>query len=578
MMKIKKYFIFTQYKIMFKPRNGQYIASKSQSIKPDVVSDVLAGDQLRMLLPSYTGFIDPSSTYLKLVVQVNGGRGQLVPEPIAGVHSLFRNVIIRDGSNTTTIENLADYNSMVASIRPFTAQSSIEHKRQLFEGVQELPTKGASLYYGPSADLTGSSASSFVGTDRTRNSVEVYCQLESGLFKGDQIIPTALMQGLRLQIDTEDPARALTQLEWDCSVIGPNGGEELLAIEDVTNEDDIAQDAFERTGQAGLGQQYFSLKTSKDIDVVTQEGNPFCIGDLLYISLAPPTTPGGFPDYEEKLGLIIGFYADAGKLGIVFVPQNNTGTGVANAFQPNTGVLFTKPQERISALSGLIGENDTQNTGTINLSAPTYTISDVEMLCETVQPPQEYVQGMVTKSMTDSGISFDILTSELHRFNQTNAVGITQIQIPTLAKRAKSLVIQPVLTSQYRDFLARSLSGVVDNARDYQFQLGNTLVPSRKVQLQRYSATTPRAEPLHITELQKALININRPVRSLQKVEQHFVIARGLNRYGQVTDLSDETVSLRVEYDSGAELKLFNNFIYKLAKVTIAKGMVMIES
>lgn len=555
---------------MFKPKTGQYIASKSQSIKPDVVSDVLAGDQLRMLLPSYTGFIDPNSTYLKLVVQVTGGRGQLVPEPIAGVHSLFRNVIIRDGSNTTTIENLADYNSMVASIRPFTAQSSIEHKRELFEGVQELPTKGSSLYYGPSADLTGSSAASYVSTDRTRNSVEVYCQLESGLFTGNQIIPTALMQGLRLQIDTEDPARALTQLEWDASDSDGN----LISLENITNSADITAGDFARTGTAGLGDQFFSITTSKDIDIITQEGNPFCIGDLLYISLPPPN----FKDYEDKLGLIVGFYEDSGKLGIVFVPQTDTGDGVANPYSANAGVLYTKPQERVSAQSGLIGLSDLGNVGSVSLAAPTYTISDVEMLCETIQPPPEYVKGMISKSMTDAGISFDILTSELHRFNQTNAVGITQIQIPTLAKRAKSLVIQPVLTSQYRDYLSRSLAGVVDFARDYQFQMGNTLVPTRKVALQRYSAPVPKSEPLHITEVQKALINVHRPVRSLHKVEDHFIIARGLNRYGQVTDLSDETVSLRVEYDSGASLKLFNNFIYKLAKVTISKGVVVVDS
>jgi len=116
---------------MFRPApEGQYIASKSQSIKPDVISDVQAGDQIRMHMPSYLGFIDPRSTYLKMELEMSGGRGVIVPEPnCKGVHSLFRNVVIRDGSNTTTIESLEDYNAKVGATAPLTQQSSIAHKR-----------------------------------------------------------------------------------------------------------------------------------------------------------------------------------------------------------------------------------------------------------------------------------------------------------------------------------------------------------------------------------------------------------------------------------------------------------------
>ena len=550
---------------------GQYIASKSQSIKPDVVSDVLAGDQIRMLLPSYLGFIDPRSTYLRMVCQVSGGRGTIVPEPKAGgVHSLFRNVVIRDGSNTATLETLEDYNAMCGALKPFTEQSSIDHKRGLFEGVQAIPTSKKSLYYGESADLTGSTSAAPIKTVRSTNKVETYIQLESGLFKGGQIMPVGLMDGLRLQIDTEEASRAMRLISWDgCGSSSLNriwsvGGDILLSTGLLAN-------AQARTGVAGLNAQYFPVELDRVVDPVTQEGNPFVINDRLYIIEDDFTK-------EEELGLIIGFFLHStNKLGVLVVPQRDTTVGLTHAHPVTGSNVFAKREDRV-AKQTVIGESDLGNTGTLVLDAPTYTLSDIEMLCETVQPPDAYVSGMMKKAMTEGGVSMDILTTELHRFNQTNAVGITQIQVPTIAHRAKSLVVQPLVSSEYRDFLAQSLSGVPDGARDYQFQFGNHLVPTRKASLLRYSQTPARVEPLHATELQKALINISRPVFSLQNIDGHFSIARAFNRYGQITDLGDETISLRVDYDSGASLKIFNNYVFKLARIVISKGAVMIES
>ena len=123
---------------MFRPDPAaQYVASKSQSVKPDVVSDIQPLDQLRLLIPSFVDFLNPKETYLRAELQMVNARGVIVPDKKGGIHSLFRNVIIRDGGNTATLENLEDYNSQCCMTSPFTAQSSLKHKRELFEGVQD---------------------------------------------------------------------------------------------------------------------------------------------------------------------------------------------------------------------------------------------------------------------------------------------------------------------------------------------------------------------------------------------------------------------------------------------------------
>ena len=43
------------------------------------------------------------------------------------------------------------------------------------------------------------------------------------------------------------------------------------------------------------------------------------------------------------------------------------------------------------------------------------------------------------------------------------------------------------MVADFRDFNKRSLSGVPDNARQYQFVYGTELIPQKNVPLQRYS-------------------------------------------------------------------------------------------
>ena len=546
---------------------SQYIPSKSQSIKPDVISDVGAGSQIRLHLPSFLNFVDPQNTYLKTSVQIVGGRGTIVPEPNAGgVAALFRNVLLRSGDGAT-LESIEDYNVLAATIKPFTSQSTLKHKQALFEGQQSIPTSGNSLYYGAEDAITGSSAAT-TGSVRARNTPEIYAKLQTGLFTGSQIIPMNILGGMRVLIDTEDANRALRLIQLD-GLLRTQGS---VFGDGITIAADKAIGADARTGVVGENTNYFTVKT--DIDVVGERENPFVINDLLYISATNAGTD------EEKLGMIVGFYADAGKIGIAYVPQRNLTVGLTILHPAVSSVIYAKPDDRVAAYSSLLGKVDigAVGTGTVDLASPTYNLSGIEMLVETVTPPDAYQAGMTKKAMSAEGVSMDILTSELHRFNQVSAEGITQIQIPTLAKRAKSILCAPVQQDNFRSWTEPSLSGIADGATSYQFQFGNELVPNRRAALSRYSQVPAKVEPLHITELQKALININQPVFSLQNVEDHFVIARAFSRYGQIASLADETISLRVDYAAGAKSKVFHNYIFKLARITISNGSVMVES
>ena len=563
---------------MFKSTSAsQMIPAKSQILKPDVVSDVLGGDQVRMLIPSYVSFLDPTDSYLKFKIRIVNPRGILVPDPKAAAHSLIRNLIIRDGGNTTSIESIEDYNSMMAMLRPYTQQSSIHHIRELYEGLQEDPSfDTASLYYGaPQTLLAKTDWASAQTTPREVKDVEVMIKLGAGILSSS-VVPIGLLQGLRLQFDTEDPLRALVDIGAKTGEISTGPG--TLFGQGFKLTEDLAVNGLgTRTGQPAAAK--FSLLTA----IPTGDsgaGNPFAVGDKIYLNF---TTDGVYQSATEILaGVVQGFYQDGNKLGIALIGQADKTVAVPSVLCPvaSTAIYF-KAADRDTVFSYKAVDEPNEVAG-LSSKPVSYTLKDIEFVASSVSPPAAYQQGMVKKAMTKEGLSMDFITPELHRFNQVNTSGLVQSQIPTHARRSKAVFVQTIPQSSYRTLAKSGLSGVPDSAKDYQFVKGTELVPSRPVALGRYSqalsAGQVRNEPLHTSELQKALINIGQPVYSLQRIADSFVIARSFNKYGQITDLSGETLSLRVDYSASGSQKLFNQFIFKLARLTMAGGMTMVES
>lgn len=552
---------------MFKSSDASsFVASKSVSVKPEVVSDVKSLDQIRLLIPSFVQFYDPTQSYLRFQLKMEDARGVVIPDAKAGAHALFRNVIIRDGSNSATIHNLEDYNVAVSMTRPFTEQSSIKHKRELFEGVQQdANNSGASLYYGAPQSLAGTSVNSPQTAEREAKTIEVYLQLQAGIM-ADKVVPNMALQGTRIQIDTEDILRCLHQPFLDGSL---EGG---LSLCPRFEADQVAGEIGTRDG-ATTASNIGDFTT----DIVTSdagEGNPFAIGDKIYASADDGTG-------EVLLGVARGFFNNAAKLGISLTLQADTGTQVpAAGLTAATTRIYYKLADREQSLS-TISETNLTNVADKTTPSVSYTISDLEFLAMSVTPPPAYVSGL-TKSVTGgSGIAMDYMDVELHRHNQSNSQGLVQVQVPTITDRAKSIFSVPIADSSYRTLQTSSFSGIPDGARNYQWVIGTELIPSRAAPLARYSqavgtTTEKKSESLHCSELEKAISNIGMPVRSLQKIADSFVIPRALNKMGQVTTLSDDSVALRVEYPAGSVQKTFNTFIYKLSRVMVKGGVVSV--
>ncbi|MGI9554433.1 MAG: hypothetical protein ACR2M6_00560 [Vampirovibrionia bacterium] len=618
--------------------DSAYVPSKSIAIKPDVVSDVIPEEISRTLIPSYIAFADPRETYIKFNLSMNGltgsapSVGMIRPQKEAGGHALFRNVLLRDGTNSATLESLEDYNARVAMKNPFTAQDSISHKRSLFDGVMEDANLGGAtgnLYYGASATIpdadyatAGARALSQVGGRNSAGQVlspQLQFRLDTGLMKGSQVIPVAALQGLRIQLDMENAARACEfaagsagQLKADGTVdnVGLGGGACALnatSIKQATAVGAIAARNDARAAGTDYTQSFFSVQlklgaTGENLN------NPFDIGDKLYVRAAIGRTINAVvvdaanqADTEFELGVICGFYNStdsAGNLGIYYVPQRAAGVsfatfpavpfgGVDRTYTEND-VVFYKAENRALAQSGVLTSTDSGDVavgaGTASFSAPSYHLSDLEYLCLSVQPPESYVNGLLGASTSERGVSMDIVTTATQRFNQSTAAGLTSNMIPCSQRRVKSVFVQPLAIADFRDFNKRSLSGIPDDARNYQFVYGTELIPVKTVPLDRYSqvvdafgtanqqvAEQNKTEAIHLSQLEGALVNAGNMPRSLHKVSKNFAIARAFSKYNQIADLSEQSLSCRIDYKNTAtKLKIFNNYIDHLRRISIS--------
>jgi len=550
---------------MFKANPAQqYIPSKSVAIKPEVVSDVGQNDQIRINVPSFVGFLDPNQSYLKMKIKFNNARGQLVTDPDAGgAHALFRNVLHRDGNNQTNLEFNEDYNANVALLNNYTETPSVVHKKELFSGVQRSlgdTNNEKTLYYAQRANPNGAANAGDPDTTvRTANEPTVQFQLNCGLYKQGNILPVSAMNGMRVIMDTEDILRSCRYTDLDGEF-----SERANASKRVRITAQKAAGADQR--QNGFG----SVETDR-----AQGDNPFEVGDILYIQ----DIANGVA--EEVLGVIEGFSNNGGVLRISYNPQRVDRTaGLTGTFAVASEVYYKVADRQVANnFFQSPADDGADNAKSGNTLAPSYTLSDIEFIAQSVSPPPQYVEGLLRAAASERGVSMDIMTYELHRANQSNNLGLTQIQIPTLVKRAKSLFTQPLPTSDAnaRGLGGRSFSGITDAAKSYEWIYGTTHYPSRLVPLERYSqvvggGTEFRNEALHTSELQKAIVNVEEPVRNLHQIAKHFCVARGLSKYGQIQDLSEQTLSLRLDYNAGAtESKIFNNYIYGLRRITINK-------
>lgn len=179
---------------------------------------------------------------------------------------------------------------------------------------------------------------------------------------------------------------------------------------------------------------------------------------------------------------------------------------------------------------------------------------------------------MMKQMNTAEGLKFDYLTMDTYRNNVLAGERIVQLNIPTINRRATSLLTLPVDNQKDTAVYENNLETITDNASNYNFIIDGKFMPTRKVRLSQLSQGISKTEQVALFELEKALSSVRVHPKNLDYQKENFVIGRALGRYGGVYDLSQTgNASLRVEYSNPIRNKLMVTYVGGLRRLVVNK-------
>ena len=608
------------------------ITSKSTLIPSDHQLEYSSGDTIRFdILPAIGGFIDPRQTCLKMNVKVRGSSIYRFNETI-GVQSVINNLRIYDGTQSHLLENLQNYGERLVKEYHYTSNDSIVNKRDLLEGVESgweggfLPLVNQS---GPRNDFSATMHRSQLGDGYSKNqavaaspeldgttilanpnTIEVCLPLSSGILgtMSKRMFASVLTQGLKIEIDTNGATKCL-QLwseagfggqEWSKdgaglanavyvpskhnfavqSVVGGAVGVAMTSVKLFANA--LSPAAVSATDAASL----VPVDRARNVGEGMVGASNLLVGRPIF-AWTTGTFPGTAPSYE-CIGTIVSMAYTAGAtptidivLGAVPAIYQTTAGGGAVANYTPTGARDVIPA--FAAVAAPAASFPESGICSVSLADGTaecgYTLSDIELVLKTAQPPKSYVDNLFRQTQTDEGAVIDFLTAETYRNNVNAGEVIAQINIPALNERAVSIMTLPVNQALAQSVLVDNFATTLDNIQNYSYIVNGTIQPTRKVLLGRLNQN--KNEQVAMWELEKALSSAKLIVRNLNEQESQFAIARALARYGGVYNLAaDGNISLRLEYSSQtlpAENKLLTSYIYGLRRIRATKNGLIVE-
>ena len=568
-----------------------------------------SGRRVDFEIPPSVKFMDGKNSYLqfdiKLAVPAGRTPTRLQLDPFIGGSSVVKNCRIYSGNRAVLLEEISEYNAKVQIQYSYDSDDSMRKMRGLKEGclidtVENRGTLGTSV--SNLIDLSSNPYYKPVGTvPATRNwgtaddflTAKLTLPIHSGLFAdgGDSVFPVLLTQGLFVEIDLEDPARFIKQLD---SVNRHRRMKQNPVFNGaITADTDMA---------IANGTDITEIFLGKQNNMTSVENCPFVKGEKIGICSATDpaqecnlfTTAAGGAAYPTITDIVVDAGSGLVKLTLETFQNNNTGTGLAattDNFIVFSAAIDTK-RVRI--------DNGVQILAKSTSYPATCEISDMAIVCQKVEVDPRYEAGMMKKMRDGGTIEIDItsVTNYKHSLLSSNRNATVNMQVSNT--RAKSMIVMPsdakvldtadliggldtcyaeeVTTMDGRLHSIRSGQvGIIDRLTQYQMLVDDKLVPSRPIVVSKINrGLSIAAQPL--IELEKALNQAGIVPRSFVDYNRNFLIGRAYALNDGVANLNNKTNQIQLLYNerdvAGIDLppthnKLLYCFMFHLRRISI---------
>lgn len=567
------------------------------------------GKRVDFEVPPNIKFMDGKNSYLnfdvKLSPDVAVGTTRLSLDPSIGGQSLIRNIRIYSGNRGVLLESIEDYDAKVSLEYSYDQDESIRKMRALKEGsLVETPLSRGTAGTSVSNNIDISSNPYFVqaqpaagdyGADQF-TTAKVSLPLHTGIFAdSEKIFPCMLTGGLYVEIDLQDCARCVVQLD------------------SVNRHRRIKQNPLIRGSSAvaagfpiSNATEYTDIYLALDNNMTSAANCPFVVGEKVGICASTdPTsqaslTIGGAANTQGFPTITAIGTEDAGSVTYVKVTTTafkNSDGGVGVIIAPDGFVLYS------AALDTQRVQHDDRTTEllpAITAYAASYTVSNLELVVQQVELDARYEAGMVSKMKEGGVIEMDILSATNYKHSVLSSNRNATLNLPLSNTRAKSIFAIPTDATSYTvpqriaglgatydeerllmDGRLHSIRsgkvGCIDKLTSYQWLIDDKLTPQRPIDVSKINgAKSISAQPL--IELEKSLNQAKIVPRSFCDFNRNFVVSRAYALNDGVMDLNNKSNQLQLVYNertvAGVDEppqkdKLFLCFVYHLRRISI---------
>ena len=563
------------------------IPSRSSFTPSDHQKAYTSGQTIRFFIEPFNSFVDPRQSTLNFKVQVKDASALCTFSKKCGVHSLISQLRIYDMESGTQLENIQSYAELADKLHFYSENDSIRNKRRLtelleytsrdFDGIEydDKPARNAdqSQLFTHQYKTGSLTYEVLAQTTADPNICEVAVRLYSGVLgaPSDKMFPVMLTGGLRVEIDLNSADKAL----------------QLWTAEGICNDDGTIATDLSPNDSCRFGIASATPATANPVTEITLycEKNPgyeqvlptdapsaesFTAGMQLVknqlvgcVNLAIGKTLSGF----DKTGTLV----DIGVIQSLECNANEDSGGVVEVLVRLAGLVNGDTLVGGSGVGGVPNANSCfiKKSNMFN-TVPSVEVSDVRLILKTAQPPQSYIDKLIKQTQTEEGATMDYITWDVYRNNVQGSENQIQLNMPTINKRALSVLTLPVVNSSTVGIGYDNLATIVDDADNYNYLVDNKLQPTRKVDLKPISQAPSRIAQVASYEWEKALGSSKIHVKNLDYQESDFGIGRSLARFGGVYNLAEDgNLSLRIEYGQPTKNKLFINYIAGLRRLVV---------
>lgn len=562
-------------------------------------------------IPESVKFLDGSASYLEFKMKIDtpatadvgaqGGQTRLQCDP-AGAGMIVQNLRIYSGDRGTLIEEINEYNQLVALKHDYDSDAAMREVTRLEEGGTTYQprcasTRGAShgayndLYTNPWFKKPSNVNTNAYDVTEGQNTVKCCVPLHlSGVFSGE-IWPN-MLTGLYVELDLAPAPSIIRQLDTVVQSRRRTANPLVLGFEDNAGND-VALPLV--AGAADTLAAVYLAAGVNGIIADRVDSCPFVVGERIrFVS-------------STAVGALVANTLDATPAASgCLIAQIQAGVfGATPCVKLVFDQLYTNGAAgggrgaAINAASCVFSSSAAEAT-----TYPVkYTITDLNLIAHQVMMESRYETAMLQKAREGSAIEFDIRSYTNYKNSTTSTDTQATIQIFANNHKAKSLIVLPTssqshsngdlisstgtytVTEDTMDTVLESarpgIAGINDFLTDYQFQMNGVLQPSRPVSTRKI-ATRKSIDQFHLYELDKGLANAGISPRSLKKFMENFVISRGFAVNGGAQDLRDIDLTLLLNYSetlpAGVDRKnkMFSSFVSHVRRVTLKGGSVSI--